>query len=442
MRRSIRIVLAVVVLLVAGWFGYRAYMAGQAAATNPPGAAGAQEDAAALENVIWASGKLVPARWAGLSPATGGMVQAIHVSEGDQVAAGTVLVDLDNGVLQSQVDVAAAALAEVEAARDKVLAGAPNTQIAAARAEVAAAEASVVLAESGVTEAGKAVAAAQAQVAIAEANYRELASHPSRSALIAAQREVELAQVAVTRAQEAYDRVRGNPNIGALPESQALQQATVNLDAAQASYDVVAQGATPQQLAVAHVQIDAANVQVDVAKASIPSAAANVKSAQARLAGAQAALDGLLDGATAEDRAVAEAQVRSAQAALGTARAQLRQAQVIALFAGQVGSVLVRPGELATPGQPIVMLGDTSRMHVETTDLRETDVTRLKLGMPVEVTFDALPGQAFQGTIARIAPMSTAEKGSTNYTIQVDVANLDSSLRWGMTAFVNIRVGK
>ena len=441
MRKALLIITVLAVVGVGGWYGYNAYMANQTVATAPPSATQTQEaESAALDNVIWASGKLVPVSWAGLSPATGGTVQAIHVSEGEQITADTVLVDLDNGVLQSQVDVAAAALAETEAARDKLLAGATDAQIAAARAEVAAAEAGVALAEGGVTLANKAVDSAQAQVAIAEANYRELASHPTRATLISAQREVDLAQVAVTRAQEAYDKVRNNPNIGALPESQALQQATVTLEAAQSAYNVVAQGATPQQLAASQAQIDAAKVQVDVATAGIPSAEANVKSAQARLASAQAALDGQLKGATTEERAMSDAQVKSAQAALATARAQLRQAQIIAPFAGQVGSVLTRAGELATPGQPLVMLGDTSEMWVETTDLRETDVTRLTLEIAVEVTFDALPGRVFDGTIARIAPMSTSEQGSTNYTVTVNVADLDPSLRWGMTAFVNIRV--
>jgi multidrug resistance efflux pump len=88
-------------------------------------------------------------------------------------------------------------------------------------------------------------------------------------------------------------------------------------------------------------------------------------------------------------------------------------------------------------GQPLLFLGDTGNLRVETTDLRETDVTRLQVGMPVEVTFDAAPGRRFAGTIARIAPMSTSEKGSTNYTVLIDVADLDASLRWGMTAFVN-----
>ena len=86
-------------------------------------AAGTQAPAA-QENVIWASGKLLPARWAALSPATGGTVKALYPAEGDRVEAGTLLAEIDNGILQSQVEVAAAAVAEAEAARAKLLAGA------------------------------------------------------------------------------------------------------------------------------------------------------------------------------------------------------------------------------------------------------------------------------------------------------------------------------
>jgi multidrug efflux pump subunit AcrA (membrane-fusion protein) len=59
--------------------------------------------------------------------------------------------------------------------------------------------------------------------------------------------------------------------------------------------------------------------------------------------------------------------------------------------------------------------------------------------MPVEVTFDAVPDRIFAGTVTQVAPVSNADKGSTNYTVDVQVAALDPSLRWGMTAFVNIR---
>jgi HlyD family secretion protein len=195
-------------------------------------------------------------------------------------------------------------------------------------------------------------------------------------------------------------------------------------------------------LAIAKAQVSAAQAQAQVAAAQVPSAEAAGAVAQARVAGAQAALDGLTAGPTAEDKATAEARVKSAQANLAVSQAALRQAQVSAPFAGQIGAAYARPGELATPGQPVLVLGDTSQMRVETTDLREADVTRLKLGMTVEVTFDALPGKTFKGTVARIAPMSTAEKGSTNYTVVVEVADFAPELRWGMTAFVNIRVDK
>jgi HlyD family secretion protein len=399
----------------------------------------AQEQAAQAEGVVWASGKLVPERWAGLSPAIAGAIRAVHAGEGDAVEAGQLLVELEDGVLQSQVKTAAAALVEAEAARDKLLAGATPAQIAAAEADKASAQAGAAQAEADLEQVREAAAAAQAEVNVAQAQYDELASRPTRAELLQAQREINLAQLAVNNAQAAYDLVKGNPDIAARPEALALQQATASLDTVRGAYAVIAQGATRPQLAVAKALIEAAKTQAEVAAAAIPSAEARVQSAQAGVDRAQAALDGLTAGATAEERAMAEGRVASSRAAVATAEAQLAQTRVLAPFAGQVGAVSARPGEMATPGQALLTLGDTSQMRVETTDLRETDVGRLTPGMAVEVTFDALTGRAFQGKIRQIAPMSSAEKGSTNYTVIVDVPGLDASLRWGMTAFVNIQ---
>jgi HlyD family secretion protein len=398
----------------------------------------AQEQAAQTEGVVWASGKLVPERWAGLSPAVTGTIRAVHVREGDAVGVGQLLVELEDGVLRSQAETAAAALAEAEAARDKLLAGATPAQIAAARADLASAQAGVAQAEADLEQTRGSVLAARSEVTVAQAQYDELASRPTRAELLQAQREINLAQLGVNNAQAAYDLVKGNADIAARSEALALQQATALLDAARGAHAVLAQGATRPQLAVAKAQVDAAETQANVAAAAIPSAEARVQSARAAVDRAQAALDGLAAGATAEEQAMAEARVASAMAAVATGEAQLAQTRVLAPFSGQVGAVPARQGEMATPGQALLTLGDTSQMRVETTDLRETDVGRLQSGMAVEVTFDALPGRAFQGTIRQIAPMSSAEKGSTNYTVIVDVPELAAGLRWGMTAFVNI----
>lgn len=438
MRRVFAILLVVAVIAAAGW-GYLQYRQAQETAQQAAVAEQA-ENGDDLANVIWASGKLTPVTWAGLSPAMTGIVSRLPVSEGEWVEAGQLLLELDNGVAQSQVTIAEAALAEAEAALAKLQAGTTDAEIAAARAQVAAAEANVTLAASQMLELEAAIDAANAGVSQAQRQYAELASHPTEAEKTAALAQVAVAQAGVRQAQAAYNLVRGDPQIAARPEALNLAQMTASLEAAQAQAAFTTQGATQQQLSVAAAAIDAARAQVAMAESRAPGVEAAVKAAMAQQDSAQAALDRLLDGATAEDLAMAEARVQSALAALASALAQLAQSQIVAPFAGQIGTINVRLGELATPGVFTMLLGDTSAMHIETTDLRETDVVRLTAEMPVEVTFDALPDQVFQGTIARIAPVSTSAQGSTNYTVQVDLAELNEQLRWGMTAFVNIHV--
>lgn len=444
MRRNVIIGVIVVVVVVAGWVGYSLYAESQTAATAQLTAAqsGQADPQTDLSNVIWASGNLAPKQWAALSPAAAGTLHETYVTEGEWVESETLLLSLDNGILQSQATVAAAAMAESIAAQAKLLAGATEADLAASRAEVAAAQAGVTSAEAQLLQIQSNITAAEAQVTIAQAQYNQLASGPTAAEIAASQAEVDVAQAGVTHAQAAYNLVRGDPNIGARPESLQLQQATESYKAAQARYAAATQGATPQQLAVANAQIVAAKSQVEVVRSQGPAAQATILSTQAQLAGAQARMDALVAGATREEREIALARVQSAQAQLASAQAQLGQAQIVAPFPGQVGRILVRPGELASPGSATVMLGDTRDMHVETTDLREGDVTRLTVGLPVEVTFDALPDRIFTGEIAAIAPMSSSDKGSTNFKVEIDVADLDPSLRWGMTAFVNIQVGR
>jgi multidrug efflux pump subunit AcrA (membrane-fusion protein) len=439
MKRVIIIVGAIIVLGAAGWWGYRAYQQQQAAAQQASLDAAAQAQAVAeLEKVIWASGKLQPLRWAGLSPAVAGRVSAIHVAEGEWVETGQLLLEVENSVLQSEVAVAAAALSEAEAARDKLLAGATEYEISRAQAQVDAAQANVALAAGQMLDAQAAIDQANAQVNITQRQYAELAAPPTAAELQIAKAQIAVAEAAVKQAQAGYNLVRNDPEISARPESMHLYQSTASLELAQAQAALTNQGATLQQLAVLGAQINAAKVQANGAKNKGISAEAGVKAALAQLAVAQANHAALLAGATPEDIAIAQARVQAAQAGLATAQAALQQTQIVAPFAGQVGTLNVRLGEAATPAQYALLLGDTKQMCIQTTDLRETDVVRLRPDATVEVTFDALPGQTFQGKIVKIAPVSTTEKGSTNYTVELTVDRLDERLRWGMTAFVNI----
>ena len=132
MKRSLLILGLVIVLAAGGWWTYRHYVLGPAAsATATPRVDDSQ--AQAEGGFISASGKLLPSRWAGLSPASSGTVRAVRTVEGEWVPAATVLVELNNDVLKSQVDVAAAALEEAQAAHARLRAGATAAELAAAR---------------------------------------------------------------------------------------------------------------------------------------------------------------------------------------------------------------------------------------------------------------------------------------------------------------------
>ncbi len=440
MRRAIVIGLGIIVLAAAGYFAYTYFSGTQANVTNQP-VAQEQTDAAAqqtLDNVIWASGKVVPAHWAYLGFETGGRVDVVAVDEGADVVEGTILAELDARDLQAAVAQAEAALKQAEAQLAQVQTPARVEEIAGAEAGVQAAEAQLQAAQAALSTSQANVQAAQSQVAIAEASYRQVQAGPRSEVIAAARERMEQAQAVRDQAQAAYDQVAGRADVGMLPQSVALQQATAAFRAAEADYNAVQRGATREELAVAQSQVDAARTQVDVTSTAIDSAQAQVVIAEAAVAQATAQLDLVQAGARAADIAVAEAAVAQAQAVLDAARGNLAKAQLAAPFAGTVAAVWTRAGEIVTPGQQVLALGDLSGYQIETTDLRETDVARVSVGQPVEVTFDALPNKVFHGAVVRISPMSTQAQGSVNYTAVIELDDLDPALRWGMTAFVNI----
>jgi len=68
----------------------------------------------------------------------------------------------------------------------------------------------------------------------------------------------------------------------------------------------------------------------------------------------------------------------------------------------------------------LLVVEDLSRLRVEITDLRETDVGRLRAGQSVDLTFDALPDGLIKGHIAHIAIQSSAGQGGTSYATQIE----------------------
>ena len=146
------------------------------------------------------------------------------------------------------------------------------------------------------------------------------------------------------------------------------------------------------------------------------------------------------DGPDLKDVAVAQARLENAQAALKAAEAKMEDLELRAPFSGTISEVNVRQGEWINAGQAVLVAANLADLQVETTDLNEIDAARVKVGNPVVVTFDALPGVEVNGTIKSIAPKASEGSG-VNYTVVVKLDELPELLRWGMTAFVDIEVG-
>lgn len=94
-------------------------------------------------------------------------------------------------------------------------------------------------------------------------------------------------------------------------------------------------------------------------------------------------------------------------------------------------------GALAGPATPAMVIADLSNWKIETDDLTELDVVKLREGDSVTITFDALPELHLPGKIVQIKPLGGERQGDVVYTVVASLEQLDPRLRWNMTAVLN-----
>jgi len=387
-------IVVVAVLSIVGFAGYQRFLAPTESTATP------QPQTQTVEEVVSAQGNLIPRHRADLAFRAGGRVAEVAVGEGQAVKQGDVLMRLQDDELEAGLAQAQAALDLAEANLAQLEAGARPEQIAQAEAAVRAAEAtlSAVVADRDRLTGG----ATDAQIAAAQAN------------LAAAQVEQKLAQ-------DAYDQIN-RAELGGTLEEQArfrLNAANQAVAAAQKALDEALSGSTQ----------------------SIRAAQANIAVALAQRDLAQAQLDQLKNGATDPQIAAARASVAQAEAAVQAAQATLNEAMLRAPFDGTIAQVTVDAGQVIGPGFVVVSIADLDTWQVQTDDLSEVDVVKIKVGQPAKITVDAIQGVTLDGTVASITPRAETKRGDVTYTVKVDVSGDDPRAFWGMTAQVEIQVG-
>lgn len=108
-------------------------------------------------------------------------------------------------------------------------------------------------------------------------------------------------------------------------------------------------------------------------------------------------------------------QVRQAESQAGAARAQLEAARVnlestklTAAIEGRVGDLTVRVGQFVQPGTRLMTLVPVSRLYIEA-NFKETQLGLMRIGQPVSIEVDALPGIKLNGRVASFAPGTGAQ---------------------------------
>ena len=171
-----------------------------------------------------------------------------------------------------------------------------------------------------------------------------------------------------------------------------------------------------------------------VEEAQLPGAEAQVTLTQSVLARDVEMLKEKIISQADYDTAVAGH--RQAKAQVETLRATIAKKTIRAPFGGRLGIRQVNLGQILREGDPIVTLQSLDPIYVNFA-LPQQELSRLRVGLPVRVTSDALPGPAINGRITTVNPLVDAE--TRNVQVQATVANREEKLRPGM--FVNAAVG-
>ena len=211
------------------------------------------------------------------------------------------------------------------------------------------------------------------------------------------QAQVAQSEAAVAAAQAVLDN---------LSNQVELQYATIaQAQAAQLSAEALEVEARQEQdRQKSLTQTEAGTRQrLEQAVAGYAKAQADVRASRAVIAAQQHQLE-VLQG-TKKQRA---ADVAAAKATLASAKLKLGYTRITAPFDGVVGERQVQPGDYVNIGTNLINVVPLPKVYV-IANYKETQLTHVAPGQPVEITVDGFPREKLRGKVERIAPATGAQ---------------------------------
>ncbi|MDZ4671614.1 MAG: efflux RND transporter periplasmic adaptor subunit [Phototrophicales bacterium] len=162
-----------------------------------------------------------------------------------------------------------------------------------------------------------------------------------------------------------------------------------------------------------------------------------LSSSQLALVQAQQTLDRLLNGATPDDVELAEIDLQRARLAVNQAESLLNRTQLRAPFDGIIAQNNLTIGELSPNTLPAILIMDVSNFVVDL-PVDETDVVAVQIGQRVTFTLDALPDAEITGVVERVSLTPTKIGTLVTYLVRVRVDETDAPIKVGMSVTARI----
>jgi RND family efflux transporter MFP subunit len=130
-----------------------------------------------------------------------------------------------------------------------------------------------------------------------------------------------------------------------------------------------------------------------------------------------------------------QAQVAAASAGSKQVRSAIADTSLRSPINGVVLKRLVEVGSLVGPGVPGFIVADISTVRASF-GLPDTLVSTLKLGSPISVSVEAMPGVTFPGVVHRVG--AAADLATRVFEVETRIPNASGVLRTGMVATVRL----
>ena len=247
---------------------------------------------------------------------------------------------------------------------------------------------------------------AEEQVRVKQANLAQVKAGAKTG-------EIQAQQAAIARLEAERDN-----NIAA--QTATVSRLEAELSNAQREYQRYE--SLYQDGAISASQRDSKYLTLATTKQQLAEAQANLNriraSQQQQIAEAKATLNKIAE-VRPVDIEVAAAEVREAQAAVATAKAERDRAYIKSPQAGTVIKILTRPGEVVASDEGIVRIGQIKQMYA-VAEVYESDIGKVKIGQSATITSKAIAGK-LTGTVESIGlEVERQEVVNTDPTANID----------------------